>query len=129
LDFPGAVYHVINRGNDRRDGFARRRRRRRSSGVCSSLRTSGWTLHAYVVMRNHYHLALETRRESGDRDAMAAHLKSTTDAATAGSPASWTWIRAYVSKQSGCCCTRRPRKEMVGGTQKGKSEHDPFDRR
>jgi len=61
IQFPGALYHVINRGNYRRDLFE-------TTGAAESfLQTMaeavgryGWRLHAYVLMRNHYHLALET---------------------------------------------------------------------
>ena len=61
IQFPGACYHVINRGNLQHDVFATVGAKR------SFLRTldeaaqqSGWRLHAFVVMRNHYHLAVET---------------------------------------------------------------------
>ena len=61
LEFPGAIYHVINRGNYRGDIFrtegAKAAFERCLWGACQK---SGWVLHAYVLMRNHYHLALET---------------------------------------------------------------------
>ncbi len=61
IEYPGALYHVINRGNYRRDVFE-------SAGAAEAFVTAlreavaqyGWKLHAYVVMRNHYHMALET---------------------------------------------------------------------
>lgn len=61
LEFPGACYHVINRGNYRADIF-------RTDGAKSAFEAclfeacekSGWRLHAFVLMGNHYHLALET---------------------------------------------------------------------
>lgn len=61
LEFPGACYHVVNRGNYRSDIF-------RSEGARAAFETclfaacvkSKWVLHAYVAMSNHYHLALET---------------------------------------------------------------------
>jgi putative transposase len=61
LEFPGACYHVLNRGNYRTDVFG-------SAGakaafeecLFAACRKSGWVLHAFVVMRNHYHLAVET---------------------------------------------------------------------
>lgn len=61
IEFPGAVYHVLNRGNYRRDLFA-------SAGEAGAflsaleeaVETFGWRLHAYAVMRNHYHLAVRT---------------------------------------------------------------------
>jgi REP element-mobilizing transposase RayT len=61
IQFQGAIYHVINRGNYRRDLFM-------SPGEAQAFLVTlrdatelmGWRLHAYVLMRNHYHLALET---------------------------------------------------------------------
>lgn len=63
IQFEGALYHVINRGNYRRDLFE-------SAGAAQAFEDtlieacelSGWRLHAHVVMRNHYHLAVETPR-------------------------------------------------------------------
>jgi len=61
LEYPGAVYHVINRGNYRADIFATSGARAAfMSCVWEACKKSGWRLHAYVLMRNHYHLALET---------------------------------------------------------------------
>ena len=61
IEFPDAVYHVLNRGNYRRDLFL-------SAGeagafvktVEEAAEIYGWRIHAYAVMRNHYHLALRT---------------------------------------------------------------------
>lgn len=61
IEYPGALHHVINRGNYRRDLFE-------SVGAAEAfLRTLteaagkyGWRLHAYVLMRNHFHIAVET---------------------------------------------------------------------
>jgi len=61
LEFPGACYHVINRGNYRTDVF-RSERTKAAFEAClfEACEKSGWLLHAFVVMRNHYHLAIET---------------------------------------------------------------------
>jgi len=61
LEYAGACYHVINRGNYRRDLFA-------GKGAAESFQRClfeaaarcGWRLHAFVIMRNHFHLAIET---------------------------------------------------------------------
>lgn len=61
LEYPGAIYHVINRGNYRSHVF-------KTQGAAQAFEAclfaaclrSGWVLHAYVIMGNHYHLALET---------------------------------------------------------------------
>lgn len=61
IQYPGALYHVINRGNYRRDLFA-------SAGEAQAFLDTlleatalmGWRLQAYALMRNHYHFAVET---------------------------------------------------------------------
>ena len=61
--YDGAIYHVINRGNYRRDVFGTDRAARAfETALGEACERHGWRLQAYVVMRNHYHLALETPR-------------------------------------------------------------------
>jgi putative transposase len=61
LEYPGACYHVINRGNYRADIFKTEGARAAfESCLFEACIKSNWVLHAYVVMSNHYHLALET---------------------------------------------------------------------
>ena len=61
LEFPGACYHVLNRGNYRAQVFAAEKTRAAFEAcVLEACEKSGWLLHAFVVMNNHYHLALET---------------------------------------------------------------------
>ena len=61
IQFPGARYHVINRGNLRHDIFATAGARRSFAGVTDeACGKFGWRMHAYIVMRNHFHFALET---------------------------------------------------------------------
>jgi putative transposase len=61
FEYPGAVYHVMARGNggdavfvtdDDRKAFLHR-----LGQVCES---HGWRIHAWVLMGNHFHLLLET---------------------------------------------------------------------
>jgi putative transposase len=61
LEFPGAIYHVINRGNYRTWIF-KRPAAQQAFEAClfSACERCGWLLHAFVIMGNHYHLALET---------------------------------------------------------------------
>lgn len=61
LEFPGACYHVINRGNYRADIFkAEGAKAAFEACLFEACAKSGWLLHASVLMSNHYHLALET---------------------------------------------------------------------
>ena len=61
LEYPGACYHVINRGNYRADIF-KTEGAKVAFEAClfEACAKSGWLLHAYVLMSNHYHLAVET---------------------------------------------------------------------
>lgn len=61
LEFEGACYHVINRGNYRRDLFAGKGAAESfEKCVFETAEKFRWVLHAYVIMRNHFHLAVET---------------------------------------------------------------------
>jgi putative transposase len=61
LEYPGACYHVINRGNYRRDVF-KPKGAAEAFGAClfEAAERYGWRVHAFVIMRNHFHLAVET---------------------------------------------------------------------
>jgi REP element-mobilizing transposase RayT len=61
LEFPGALYHVISRGNERspiflddldREDFLR--------SLAVTVRREGFLLHAYCLLGNHFHLLVET---------------------------------------------------------------------
>ena len=61
IEREGARYHVINRGNYRSDVFAARGAP--ESFLLTLAQTAEryeWKVHAYVLMRNHFHLAIET---------------------------------------------------------------------
>lgn len=63
LEFPGAIYHVINRGNRRTGPFGQPGTRDAFEACLFEACTrSEWQLHAYAVMSNHFHLALQTPR-------------------------------------------------------------------
>ncbi|MDO8539843.1 MAG: transposase [Opitutaceae bacterium] len=61
LEYEGAVYHIINRGNYRaaifRDDGAKLAFLACLDEACTKAR---WQVHAWCIMSNHYHLALET---------------------------------------------------------------------
>lgn len=61
IQFPGARYHVINRGNLQHDVFATTGARDSFSDTLGeTVERFNWRLSAFMIMRNHYHLALET---------------------------------------------------------------------
>jgi len=61
LEYPGACYHVINRGNYRRGIFEPKGAAEAfERTLFEGCEAHGWRLHAYVIMSNHYHLAVET---------------------------------------------------------------------
>ena len=61
VEFEGAVYHVLDRGDRRepifKDDADRCRFLETLGEVCQR---TGWRVHAYVLMSNHYHFLLET---------------------------------------------------------------------
>lgn len=61
LEYSGAIYHVLNRGDRREpiflDDLDRRNFVQTLGEAC--LKT-GWQVHAYVLMPNHFHLVVET---------------------------------------------------------------------
>ena len=61
LEFPGARYHVINRGNYQADIFQSDRTKAAFEAcLIEASEKWSWFFHAFIVMRNHFHLALET---------------------------------------------------------------------
>ena len=61
IQFPGALYHVMSRGNERkaivRDDADREKR---LDWLRRTVETYGWRLHAFVLLNNHEHLFVET---------------------------------------------------------------------
>lgn len=61
IEYPGAIYHVLNRGNYRQSVFG-------VTGIKDvfeetlqkACERTGWILHAFCLLDNHYHLCLET---------------------------------------------------------------------
>ena len=61
VQYPGAIYHVMNRGDRReaifRDDTDRQRFVETLGEVCQK---TGWQIHAWCLMPNHFHLVIET---------------------------------------------------------------------
>ena len=63
IQYPGAIYHVMARGNARQDIVGDDADRcRLLAGLEKSVRRSGWVLYGFVFMTNHLHLVLKTPR-------------------------------------------------------------------
>jgi REP element-mobilizing transposase RayT len=68
VEFPGALYHVTARGNERRPIFRDDEDRRTFLATLGEgCEEFGLRLHAYCLMPNHYHLLVETPRANLSR--------------------------------------------------------------
>jgi putative transposase len=60
-EFAGALYHVTSRGNERRAIFRNDHDRRTFLSFLGVAATRfGWSVSAYVLMTNHFHLIIQT---------------------------------------------------------------------
>ena len=61
IEYPGAIHHVMSRGNLRRSVFEDERDYQRLlEGLEQTVRRFGWDLLSFVLMPNHFHLFLRT---------------------------------------------------------------------
>lgn len=61
IEYPGAVYHVLNRGNYRSPVFSTPETKQAfETCLFRACVRCGWRLFAYCTLSNHYHIALET---------------------------------------------------------------------
>src|ERR1700690_532883 len=61
LEYPGAIYHVMNRGDRREPIFQDDKDRRLFlETLGEACAKADWQGHAYCLMGNHFHLVLET---------------------------------------------------------------------
>ena len=61
IEYPGAMYHVMNRGDQREDIFRDDQDRQKFlSTLGEACAKTEWQVHAFCLMRNHFHLVLET---------------------------------------------------------------------
>ena len=61
VEYPGAVYHVMNRG-DRREAIFKDDKDRQvfMSTLAEACGKTGWQVQALCLMGNHFHLVVET---------------------------------------------------------------------
>jgi hypothetical protein len=61
VEYPGAIYHVMNRGDRRAPIFKDDLDRQRFLATLGKASAkTGWQVHAYCLMENHFHLVVET---------------------------------------------------------------------
>ena len=61
IEYPGAVYHIISRGNYRKDLFTDAKTAEAfERTIFEAAERCGWRLYTYIIISNHYHLAIET---------------------------------------------------------------------
>lgn len=61
IEYPGAVYHITSRGNEKRDVYEDDQDRERFLSILRHVEERyNWFCHAYCLMDNHYHLIVET---------------------------------------------------------------------
>jgi len=61
MEYPGAIYHVINRGDRREAIFLEDKDRELFlETLGQACEKTDWQVHAYCLMSNHFHLVLET---------------------------------------------------------------------
>jgi REP element-mobilizing transposase RayT len=61
LEFEGALYHVTSRGNERRPIFRTNRDHQAFLDFLGmAAKRFGWSVTAWVLMTNHFHLLIQT---------------------------------------------------------------------
>jgi REP element-mobilizing transposase RayT len=61
IEYPGALYHITSRGNERKEIFLSEEDRLKFLEILKDYHERfGVLIHSYVLMDNHYHLILET---------------------------------------------------------------------
>ena len=61
IQYPGATYHVINRGDHREPTFRDDEDRRQFlSTLEEGCQKTAWQVHCYCLMSNHFHWVVET---------------------------------------------------------------------
>ncbi|HUP44921.1 MAG TPA: transposase [Thermoanaerobaculia bacterium] len=65
LEFPGSLWHVTSRGNEKRDiAYDDADRRTFVKLLGETVAQFDWLLYSWTLMTNHYHLVLELRRKT-----------------------------------------------------------------
>lgn len=80
IQFPGALYHVTNRGHGGQAIFADAADARHFLGLLEEIAAPlGWRFHAYCLMTDHYHFVLETPQPNLSAGMQALAARHTQD--------------------------------------------------
>lgn len=61
VEYEGAIYHILSRGNGKQDIYRDAKDRKMFlKTLGETCEKTGWRIHAYCLMSNHFHLCLET---------------------------------------------------------------------
>ncbi len=64
IQYAGAMYHVMNRGDRREPIFEDDHDRQRFlETLAGAAQKTGWQIHAYCLMSNHFHLVIEVKAD------------------------------------------------------------------
>jgi putative transposase len=73
VEYAGAVYHVMARGNQGWDICVDDGDRKMwLATLAAACRRTGWRIHAWVLMGNHFHLLLELGIKAGGKELKAS---------------------------------------------------------
>ena len=82
VEYPGAIYHVMNRGDHREAIYcAAADRKRFLTTLAVACTKTGWQIQAYCLTGNHFHLVVETPKANlvaGMKVSLAAKLRAET---------------------------------------------------
>jgi putative transposase len=61
IEYPGALYHITSRGNEKKDIFLKDKDRKKFLSILADYHDRYRVfIHCYALMKNHYHLVMET---------------------------------------------------------------------
>ena len=61
IEYPGAIYHITSRGNEKKTVFKSHQDLELFLEILNQVNNRyHWLCHAYCLMGNHYHLLIET---------------------------------------------------------------------